>query len=394
MKRLFIIYIGVLFFHSSLFSQQILTLDSALSKAERINFFIKSDESNILQQKQLQTSAINIPNPDFIMESPSGTFYAFGILQTLDFPSVYILQSQLAKQNILLAEKNRDITVANVRLNTSTAFVEYQYLQQKRKILQIQDSLYTILATNSQKQFDVGEIDYLASTYAASMAGEVHLKYILAKQQLEGANIQLKTFTGMVESFDVDSLRLPDIGLLLVEDSTAYRNNKQMLYLQQVSGVLKKQVQLEKHKALPGLVFGYLNQGSEATPTALKFRVGITIPLWFWQYSANISAAKKGLEAIIYQTQGNTLKLQSDISILRSQLNAYYEIVIYYQMQGLIQSQELINTATRFFNAGLSDYQQYLRTLNDAYQIQLNYLEQLRNLNHAINMYKYLIGQL
>ena len=58
------------------------------------------------------------------------------------------------------------------------------------------------------------------------------------------------------------------------------------------------------------------------------------------------------------------------------------------------KANEIITTAKRFFASGENDYINYLRNINDAYSIQLKYLEAIRNYNQSILSIKYLTGTL
>ena len=57
---------------------------------------------------------INIPNPEFFWESPTGSFNTGSITQSIEFPTVYGKQVQLQKQQVTIAEKEsyNDILLA------------------------------------------------------------------------------------------------------------------------------------------------------------------------------------------------------------------------------------------------------------------------------------------
>jgi outer membrane protein TolC len=58
----------------------------------------------------------------------------------------------------------------------------------------------------------------------------------------------------------------------------------------------------------------------------------------------------------------------------------------------LQQANDIINTARRFFESGQTDYINFLRTTNDAYQIRLRYVETLRSYNQSVLTINYLKG--
>ena len=66
----------------------------------------------------------------------------------------------------------------------------------------------------------------------------------------------------------------------------------------------------------------------------------------------------------------------------------------YYQQTGIKKAAEIITSAKRFFESGETDFISYLRNIDEAYSIQLKYLEALRNYNQSILSIKYLTGTL
>ena len=118
------------------------------------------------------------------------------------------------------------------------------------------------------------------------------------------------------------------------------------------------------------------------------------MPLWFWQYKGNISAAKTELE--INKQKTNGLQQQLSIQLLQAQndLAINEQSLKYYQTTGIKKANEIINTAKRFFASGETDYINYLRNINDAFSIQLKYLDAIRNYNQSILSIKYLTGTL
>ena len=91
------------------------------------------------QQQQLLKSAINLPNPEFFWESPTGNFYTGSITQSFEFPTVYGKQVQLQKQQVVIAEKDKFRTEKEVSYRIHLLYLAIQYtdaLQKELKILQ------------------------------------------------------------------------------------------------------------------------------------------------------------------------------------------------------------------------------------------------------------------
>ena len=145
---------------------------------------------------------------------------------------------------------------------------------------------------------------------------------------------------------------------------------------------------------MPGLAFGYFNQGERTTKWSNRFRFGVTIPLWFGQYESKINAAKTEQQVIQNKQQGLQQELSSQVINANSEMQTNWQSVQYYQQTGLRKAQEVITTSQRFFVSGEIDYISLLRNSNDAYNAYLKYLETVRNYNLSVINHKYLMGQL
>lgn len=206
----------------------------------------------------------------------------------------------------------------------------------------------------------------------------------------------MQWFTGIKDTISVEPLAisLSQVQLSLAPDSTALFANPALQILQQQENVAKQNIALQKSKALPGLAFGYFNQGERDTKWLNRFRVGVTIPLWFGQYKSNINAAKTEQQVIQSKQQGLQQDLSAQTINTSSEMRTNWQSVQYYQQTGLRKAQEVITTSQRFFVSGEIDYISLLRNSNDAYTVYQKYLEAVRNYNLSVINHKYLMGQL
>ncbi len=376
-----------------LHAQNILTEQAALDSAMKYSPLLRSAELQVKQSNFLRKTAFNLPNPEVIAESPTGTFYAVGVLQSVEFPTVYIKQGQVLRQQALLAEKGKVLTTTEVKRLIRSLYLNAQYNLQLRDQLKYQDSLYNQIQLSAKRQFEAGVIDYLAKTFTESQYGEVHNQYTQSENALRATLQQLKLYTGITSEPGVDPLnKLP--ALIIQTDDSALAQSPVVQYTMQNQYVSQKQLSLERNRALPGLVFGYLNQGEKETETYYRFRVGFTVPLWFWQYSGNIQAAKAGLEISEQQTIAQQQQLTADLQTGVSEYTSAQQALIYYETNGLRQADDIINAAKRFFESGQTDNITYIRNINDAYAIKRTYLETLRNYNQSIININYITGDL
>jgi outer membrane protein, heavy metal efflux system len=377
----------------TLSAQNSITEQAALDSAMKYSPLLKSAELHVKQSNYLRKTAFNLPNPDVMAESPSGEFYAVGILQSLEFPTLYIKQGQLLRQKNILSEKEKVLTLTEVVRLIRSIYLNAQYNQQLRDQLKYQDSLYNQIQLSARRQFDAGVIDYLVKTFAESQYGEIHNQSVQAENAFKASTQQLKLYTGIVSKINV--VGLTKLSALEVQsDTSSVSQSPSIQYARQNQLVNQKQLSVERNRALPGLTFGYLNQGSKETDTYYRFRVGFTIPLWFWQYSGNIKAAKAGLQIAEQQTIAQQQQLTADLQLAVSEYTSAQQALFYYEVSGLRQADDIINAGRRFFESGQTDYIAYIRNINDAYAIKRTYLETLRTYNQSIININYITGDL
>jgi len=383
-----------LFFSSASFCQKQISAADAVSMAVKNSKNISASDLVIKQQKQLLKSSINLPNPELFAESPTGKFYTVFFTQSIEFPTVYGKQYQLQEQRIGLAEKEKVVTEAEIKYQVVQLYLLLQYVDTLQKQLYIQDTVYAGITISAGRQFDAGQIDYLQKVFTETQYGEIHNQYLQSQINVSNLQSQLQFLTGMQEPFRAVQLTNQLLDIAVQQDSAALIYNPALQLYKQAQSISEKNIELQKNKALPGLAFGYFNQGERSTPIGNRFRFGITLPLWFWQYKSNINAAKTELE--INKQKTNGLQQQLSVQMIQAQngLAINEQSLKYYQTTGIKKAKEIISTAKRFFESGETDYINYLRNINDAYQMQLKYLEAIRNYNQSILSIKYLTGTL
>jgi outer membrane protein TolC len=392
--RLLITLSGVIpFFPGN--AQKVIPESEIVELAMKNSAAFQSSDLQVKQSRYLQRTAFNLPNPEVIAESPTGEFYAVGVLQSLEFPSVYFKQNQLRKQMTKLSEKQKEVTRQDINSFIRSLYLNLQFAEALCNQLSIQDTLYEQISNSAQRQFEAGAIDYLAKTFAQAQAGEINNQLIQTREEYEAIRNQLKTYAGITDSFKTTPLLRSAYGSEdNLFDSSMIRTNPSIQYYQQLRNVSRRTLSVERTKALPGLVIGYLNQGAKGTETYYRFRFGFTVPLWFWQYNGNIKAAKAGVQAAEQDSKAQGQALTAELHQALGDLRKFSQSLNYYESKGLMHADDIINTARRFFESGQTDYAGYLRNINEAYLIKARYLETLRNYNQSVITIHALTGKL
>ena len=374
----------------SAFSQSIMTVDEAVTKGINNSKNANAALLNIELQKQLTKSAVNIPNPEFTWQSPTGIFYVGGVTQSLEFPTVYGKQIQLQKQKVGLAQTQKIANDVLVAYQVKSLYLNIQYVDSVKSLLYVQDTIYAKLASSAKRLFDAGQIDYLQKTFTEAQYGDIHNQYEQSKINYQSLINQLKFITAT--SGDILTSPLQPITKTLIQDD-GVTQNADFLIAKQTEIIAQKNLELERNRALPGLVLGYMNQAERNTPTNLRFQFGVSVPLWFWQYKGNIDAAKTDVKINQEKTLGVQQELNMQFMQIQNELAQNTQSLNFYEKTGLKQASEIILTSQRFLNSGETDYINYLRNINDAYAIRMKYLEAIKNVNQNTISLNYLTGK-
>ncbi len=371
------------------FAQITVTPNDAVETALKNSPAVKASGLAVRQNEQLIGSARNIPNPDITLDSPSGNFYTLGVQQNFRFPTVYIQQTKLQKQQVILAQKEQAVTVNDLKFRVRTAYLDIQFAELYLRQIQEQDSLFVQISKAAQRNFDAGTIDKLALIFAQTQAADLHNQLAMATQELMTAKKQLTIFIG-VSDFKVLPLATASNAITTAETT----QNPQIEAARQIELINQKSIEVEKANALPGFMIGYYNQGTHETNLGLRWRLGVSIPLWSGQYKSRITAARTGQEAARQRTESQIQLISADLQTAQGGATKLHNSLTFYETIALRQADDIINTAKRFFENGQSDYINFLRTANDAYAIKLRYAETLRNYNQSILTINYLTGTL
>ncbi len=353
-------------------------------------------ETQIGYDRLMEKKATHIPDPELILESPTGEFMTPGVQQSFEFPTVYIKQKQLAAQQTALSEKSKTLTEADFVWKIKSAYLEWQYATSFAQQLKTQDSVYSLLAETATRQYLAGQIDFVEKTYAGLKYAEVHSRFLAARMETRKGMNQVQRYTGIPDSIQPTAFEKGVNDFVLSTDAidqAASNNTPVMAYYRQAEMVGEKAIQLEKNKVLPDFTIGYLNQAGKDTPFGNRLRFGLSVPLWFWQYGTSVKAAETKLTMARQTTAAGMQELTQQWDNAKNDALIHQSSMNYYESEALPQAIELTDAANRMFEAGHYDYIKYLTTLSDAFEVRQQYLELLKKYNQSLITLQYLTGQ-
>ena len=371
-------------------AQEKLSIGEAVQRAIINHPAIMAADLRIEQQRQLQSSSVNIANPELEYEKEKNSPYGIGVRQSFSFPTVYIAQSSLQKERTRLAEAQKNITINDLRRSVRESFIQAQYLNALVAEYRRQDSTYQRFSNAAKRQFDAGQIDYLQTTFAEAKASEIHNLYQKTLIDHQYALESLRILIGLAEKPDIEYIRkLPAIDLT----DTASVVNPTIAYYSQQAQVELSNLRLQRNKLLPDLFVGYQKNSPFDSDAFSRFRAGFTVPLWFWQYKGNIRSANAGYKAAEQLGMAQKVTINAEFQQASGAVNSNLQQLKFYESTGLEQAKTIVNIASRLFTSGQNDYVNFIRNLADAYAIRLRYLEALRDYNNSVTNLNSLIGR-
>lgn len=329
-------------------------------------------------KKYAEKGAWNLPNPEINAESPTGEFYAVGVLQSFEFPTVYARQKQVAKAETALAQTGQLVRENDLRYAVRSLYLEAQTAEFQSRQWAERDSLYQQIAATAARQFAGGEIDFLQKNLVDQEAGSVHQQRIALDQHAALMRQQLATFTGLEQVERLTTLSLDTLVFFSEVLQGNLANNPGIAYEQQVGQVAAREVQLAKSRALPNFSMGYLNQGPRNTPLDYRFRASVGIPLWAGQYRAGVKSAEAESQAAKARTEAQQQELTMERQRSYVAATVKLDLLRYYEQEALPRSRALISAALRLREAGQTDYLVFLRTLDEAYKVRREYATELQ----------------
>ncbi|UYZ64879.1 TolC family protein [Hymenobacter weizhouensis] len=406
--RLLVVVLGLfgwLVSHGAQAQRLIMGLDSAEQQALRRSPRLRQSAQEIEEQRALRRGSFAPANPDLLWSAPTGERWAPGVVQTIDFPTVYQRQARVAQAGVALAERGRAVSQATVRRDVRLAYLALQFSEAQLRQLSYQDSLYQSLLQATNRLYAAGEITSLQRISTEAEARQVRNQLEQAGVDRVAAQRRLGLLLGQptADLATAEDLRragpaLARTGAALLQalpadDSAALARSPTLAYAQQNVTLSQSGISLVRARRAPALTLGYQNQAFEGSPLRYRFQFGVSVPVWVWAYRAQLQAATARSKAAQAQLQTQQLELSGQYEQALADTRKFAASLAYYEQTGLPQATAIISQSQRLFRAGEASYLILIQSLNQAFTIQNTYLTTIRDYRRAIVELNYLQGQ-
>jgi cobalt-zinc-cadmium resistance protein CzcA len=379
-------------------AQDKLSLSGLIDLAMQNNRSIQIADNEMQSSKIMLKTAYDFDKTQFtyeydpvnIDENNLTPYKMFSVSQDFKFPSFYgarkkVLETEYAKQIYLKQLKQTKIEKELHKLYQNLLF-----LTKKEQNLHYLDSLYQKFAKNAQRKFDLGESNALEKLTAQAKFRKNKLLLSQITAQKEQVIRDIRQVVQAKNNF----------GILIDEQLFKRLNIKQInlsenIYLSLLNeNKLHQQaiIKQQKREMLPDFSVGY-TYGNNFIPNGKPYsayQFGISIPIFFSSGKSKVKAASMTLKQQELRFENEKLLLQNKYEKLMQSLQNQNELLQYFEQEGKQLSEKIYQTAQKSFQAGEIDFFQYIQSIENALEIDSDYLEKLLQYNLNIIEINYL----
>ncbi|HEX3024453.1 MAG TPA: TolC family protein, partial [Chitinophagaceae bacterium] len=363
----------------------------------------------LLQEKYYQTlkgSAGELPKTQISTEfgNYNSLFFdsKFGITQSFATAGFYKKQSNLLESYFKTATAQTLIQKAELKKLIEQLYVELQFLYAKKQVLQNLDGIYSSYQKIAKLRFDKGESNLLEKTTLDNQSAQNLLMLQMLQSDIRSVQLQISVVLQndiLIEPADTLGRTRKLFDQALLKDHP-YLKFYQQQQLQSVA-----QTELEKARLKPEFFAGYNNQSivgwqlnKDKTETYYaagnrfsSVSAGISVPIFNKAIKAKIQAAKINEQVSSASFDLMHQNLQNRLVKAFQSYEKFCDAVDYYGGKGLLESNTIIKTADLNYRNGQINYIEWATLFHQAFAIQLEYVNALREQHIAESEINYLL---
>lgn len=355
-------------------------IDSTLKN----NLELRLADKQLEQAKVLEKTGWNIEktmlyvNKDMNNLPPvGGALSVVGAQQTLAFPTVYFQQKKWYEAQTELQRITTELQKRQVLFSLYQSYNQLQWQVQQARLIERIDSFYTQLLRKTELAYQAGDINTLQLLQARSLAEDARVRRLASTNAIAVSKQQLRQLSQSSLQFQTEAL--PFVKYRLSIDSTGVQGQ----WWDQQIKVHQQALKVQQQGLLPDLHVQYF-LGRNNEPNAIVYpgiQGGVSVPLFYGAQRAKIQSVRLEAEMAqqekaIYERnrQQKRLEIESQQLELSNAMSAYETV-------GKNVVQETWKTATMSIQNGEISWMEYLRYVEQAIQLEQNYLGQLYRYN-------------
>lgn len=388
---------------SGLQAQTSITLQAAVDTALSNNLQVKNEMLKAEYQKKLIKTAASIPQTTITGEyGQINSIYhdtRIGVAQSFNFPSVYVAQHSVLKEEWKSSLLNVKVKEAELKRDVAAVYYSLLSLEQKRLLLLKNDSIYAGFLEKAALRLRFGESNVLEKSAVQAQRGQIYIQLSQLTRDIELLYLQFQLLLNTTTRFVPDG---QDSLLMLsaIADTSSFGQHPRVKFLEQQKQVSLLGTKLERNKLLPDVYLMYNNMSMLGTGADNKLynsssrfqsaQIGLGVPLFFGSQRAKIKAARSNQQIAGYNYQAGVQMMRAEYAAALTQYNNYLQTYAYFKDTMLGNSLVLAEAAHKQFDSGAINYLEWVMLNNQAIAIQNEYIDIIRKLNESIIQLNYL----
>ncbi len=378
-------------------AQNKITLQQAIDTALSNNLSIKNEQLRVNYRQNLIQSGTTIPTTNINGEyGQINSFYSdvkIGVSQTISFPTIYKRQKSLLTEEWKSSVWDLKIKESELKKLVTEAYFNLLYLQQKQKLLLENDSLFSEFLNKANLRFNKGESNILEKTTAENQQGQIALQLLQLQQDWEISQLQFQYLLNTSTVFVPDENEVSSQDILLIKNPE-FASHPIVQYWQQQQNIAISNTKLEQSKLLPDITFGYNLMGMKgmgannveynSSPRFHSVQIGLGIPIFNGAQKSKINALKINEQIASKEYEINYKNLEIRFAQSMKQFQKYQAAILYFENTALKNAETVKTTANKQFLNGEINYLEWVLLINQAINIQSEYIDALHNRNISI----------
>ncbi|MBN2682233.1 MAG: TolC family protein, partial [Bacteroidales bacterium] len=293
-------------------------------------------------------------------------------------PGLYTAQRRAKEIETQMANNFLQIKTIEIKKEVSSLYFKIQNLKNKQLFLANLLTTYENLAKNSKTEKELGNINNLDLLDIQFTKQQFYLKIKAIESEIKSNFILLQTIMNYKDSFNIVAENE-----IIAENFSDSNLNISLEMFTLENALAGTNIKIEKRKTLPNFSINYYIGTNHYTNSDYYhgFEIGIAFPLFYGNQKAQIKSSVIALES---QNQLNEYKSQllyNKIMQYNIEIEKLKEQIDFYQNSGNQLKDELVRTATKLYELGEIDLKRLNMSLENALQIQMEYLENVYNYN-------------
>ncbi|MCC7402223.1 MAG: CusA/CzcA family heavy metal efflux RND transporter [Chitinophagaceae bacterium] len=401
-----VMLLSIFFAVSNSNAQTSITLQNAIDTAMKNNLSVKNERLQSEYRKKLIQSNALLPATNFIGDvGQINSIYLdkkAGISQTLSFPKVYSANKNLLTEEWKSSVLNTGVKELQLTKQVTLAYYNLIYLQQKKELLQKNDSLFAEFLDKAMLRFQKGESTILEKTTAENQRGQISVQLAQLLQDMDILQLQFQLLLNTSTRF-TPAGKKAILKTFNGNDTSLLSSHPEMQYLKQQQQIAAATTKAERTKLLPDIVIGYTvmsmkgmgadNKEYNSAPRFQSVQVGLGIPIFSGGQKAKINAARINEIITANDYEINLKSFETQFHSLLAQYRKYEDAVQYFERTALKNSEIISATANQQFRDGEINYLEWVLLINQAISIQNDYIDVLKNRNNTVAELNFFLNQ-